>query len=149
MARRSSISWPAENQRPATDPCRFRRLRPTLAAPRAPFERAAGRHDRHHGYESATQRAVRDAARESRLPKRATCHTLRHSFAIHQLEAGHDSRTVQELLGHNDGRTTMIYAHVLNRGGSLIRIPADRLCGPVLSCPPGAEPRPRPGQGSH
>jgi len=99
------------------------------------LDRADGRHYRHHLHESTIQKAVRDAAREAGISKRATCHTLRHSFATHLLEAGYDIRTVQELLGHNDVRTTMIYAHVLNRGGPLIRSPADRLCTPGLSRP--------------
>ncbi len=86
---------------------------------------ATGDRVRHHLHESAVQRAVRDAALRAGLAKRVTCHTFRHSFATHLLEAGYDIRTVQELLGHTDVRTTMIYTHVLNRGGRGVVSPAD------------------------
>jgi integron integrase len=86
-----------------------------------------GKEGRHHMDESLVQKAVKDAVARAGLTKRATCHTFRHSFATHLLEGGYDIRTIQELLGHNDVKTTMIYTHVLNRGPTGVRSPIDAL----------------------
>ena len=82
-------------------------------------------------YESVPQRAIKEAARASGVAKPVTCHTLRHSFATHLLERGYDIRTVQELLGHSDVSTTMVYTHVMNRGARGVKSPLDRLESPA------------------
>jgi integron integrase len=94
-------------------------------ADRLSVDPRSGAARRHHLDESSVQRAVRTAARTTGIPKPVSPHTFRHSFATHLLENRYDIRTVQELLGHKDVKTTMIYTHVLQRGGLAVRSPLD------------------------
>lgn len=98
----------------------------------------SGKIKRHHIDDSVIQRAVRGAVMDAGIHKPVTCHTFRHSFATHLLASGHDIRTIQDLMGHKDVRTTMIYTHVLGKGGQGVFSPLDTLPNPVSASTPAS-----------
>ena len=120
-----AVALPAALERKVPNAPREGAWQWVFPATRRYFDPVTGTERRHHLHETVIQRAVKQACAAAGLAKRASCHTLRHSFATHLLESGTDIRTLQELLGHASVSTTMVYTHVLNRGAAGVRSPLD------------------------
>lgn len=122
-----NVALPEALARKYPNACREWGWQFVFPASRSMVDRESGQVRRHHLHESVLQRAIKEAAERAGIAKKVSSHVLRHSFATHMLESGYDIRTIQELLGHSDVSTTMIYTHVLNKGGKGVRSPLDVL----------------------